>query len=56
MHAPQFITLALYGIGCGISLAKHGEPETGEHNFFTSLAMSAVCITVLWWGGYFSQP
>lgn len=56
MHTPQLITLSLYALVCGLSLGKHGEPRTGNHNFFVDLIASALCITVLWWGGYFSQP
>jgi len=54
LHAPQMIIVALWFIGLGIQTQKHGKPQTGRHNFWTSLAAVAITAALLWWGGFFS--
>ncbi|QJB21885.1 hypothetical protein KNU94_gp47 [Xanthomonas phage FoX2] len=56
MHTPQLIYLALMFVGFGITVSKHGQPETGKHNAWFALIANALVVTLLWWGGFFSQP
>lgn len=51
---PQGIFLALIILSDGIALANHGEPK-GNYNFFTSLVGTALTVSLLWWGGFFSH-
>lgn len=52
MHAPQIMMIALYALGTGTTLAKHGSPETGSHNVFVTIAATALSAGILWWGGF----
>lgn len=56
LHAPQIILLALIAIGIGVVLAKHGEPKDGTYNVFATIACEVILITLLYWGGFFTQP
>lgn len=53
LHWPQLVVLFLYLIGLGYSLAKHGEPETGKHNFWMTLLVQTGMVYVLYCGGFF---
>jgi hypothetical protein len=56
LHWPQITYLVLAVLGIGISLAKHGEPKTGEHNFLTTVLAFALICWILYEGGFFNQP
>lgn len=55
LHAPQLIFIALLVLGTGVSLAKHGQPKEGRHNFTLAVLSDAIVIGLLYWGGFFSQ-
>lgn len=52
---PHILYFILVGIGLGLSLTKHGEPKTGEHNFFVDIFSYALGFTILYFGGFFNQ-
>lgn len=51
---PQIIYLCLLCIGIGSSLAQHGTPETGDHNFIVDFIGYLITFCLLCWGGFFS--
>lgn len=53
MRAPQIIMIAIYAVSVGISIAKHGEPKTGEYHGPGAFIGAAIGIAILWWGGFF---
>ncbi len=55
MHWPQLTYLALVFTGLGLSWAKHGEPRSPENGFTTAIA-SVIALSLLYFGGFFSQP
>lgn len=50
---PQLIWLAMNLLSLGCVLAKHGQPEKGNHNFFVSLVLTVLMGLLLYWGGFF---
>jgi hypothetical protein len=54
MGAPQIIVIVLYALSVGVVLSRHGKPETGNHNVWSSLLTIAVMSALLWWGGFWS--
>lgn len=54
MEAPQIIVIVLYALSIGLTWAKHGTPETGKHNVFSSVLSVALMSGLLWWGGFWS--
>lgn len=55
LHWPQITYLNLLLIGLGITISKHGQPETGKHNAFSKLISVAIILTLLYFGGFFNQ-
>lgn len=55
MHAPQIIYLLLTFLSLGYSIAKHGEPKTGQNNCITDLIATIIIFSLLYWGGFFSN-
>ncbi|EMM8869777.1 transglycosylase SLT domain-containing protein [Klebsiella oxytoca] len=55
MNWPQITWIILSALALGIELSKHGEPRTGERNFWLQLFGTLVVAGVLWSGGFFSQ-
>lgn len=53
LQTPQIIYLGLNIFALGVILSKHGEPETGKHNFMVSLVFQAGYVAILYWGGFF---
>lgn len=53
MHWPQIVWIGLVCLGVGVSLAKDGEPKTGNHNFVADCAGYALGLTLLYFGGFF---
>lgn len=53
MRVCQIILIALYVLGLGITLANHGKPREGEHNFWVSLLTFGIIMILLWGGGFF---
>jgi len=52
-NAPQIIWFVLTFLGLGVSMSKHGEPKSGENNFFVDLLCTALVLGLLYWGGFF---
>ncbi len=53
LHWPQITYLALSILGVGASLAKNGEPRTGNYNFWVSAIATCGIIFLLKMGGFF---
>lgn len=51
---PQLLILALYFMNIGMNVAKNGEPKEGTYSAATSLIATAISLTILAWGGFFS--
>ncbi len=51
----QLIYIVLAVLGLGITLAKHGEPKTGEHNILVTLINAILVFALLYWGGFFDD-
>ena len=52
---PQIIYVILTILGMGIVIAKHGSPKEGNYNFLHSLIVTAIQISILYWGGFFDK-
>ena len=50
---PQFTMIAIYGIGIGLELARHGRPKTDTHNVWWSSLGVGISIFLLRSGGFF---
>ena len=53
MGWPQYTYLALVFLSLGISIANHGQPETGKKNAWYSIIAMAIVLPLLWAGGFF---
>jgi len=53
LEAPQLIYLSLTFVGLGAGLVLHGKPKEGHHSFGIHLVSSAICLGLLYWGGFF---
>ena len=53
MKTPQIIIITLLAMGVGIDLVKHGEPKTGSHNVWITIADAVLTLSLLKWGGFF---
>lgn len=51
---PQYLVLALWMIGIGLHLAKHGEPMDQKYNFFGRLFGVALLFFIFYKGGFFN--
>ena len=49
------ILLTLNVLGLGIVLAKHGEPKEGNYNFWTTLIVTIITITLYYYAGLFDN-
>ena len=54
MHWPQITYLAIIFVGFGLTLAKHGEPRTGNYSVYTYLVANALVIGLTYAGGFFT--
>lgn len=52
---PQIIYILLNCVSLGIIMSKHGQPKTGNENFFITLIAQIICYSLLIWGGFFSN-
>jgi hypothetical protein len=55
MHTPQIIYLCLVTADLGFHIAKHGEPKDGKFSAISSLMSSAIILSLLYWGGFFTN-
>lgn len=55
MNAPQVVMIVMLSINFAVNLIKHGEPEKGKHNVFTSLFSIAITVGLLYWGGFWGK-
>lgn len=56
LHWPQIMWLVITFLGLGVDLANDGKEKTRKESFTRSLIASAIVLTILWFGGFFSQP
>jgi hypothetical protein len=54
LHWPQIVLLVIIVLADGMALALHGKPKTGDHNFWSSILSTAIMLTLLYYGGFFS--
>lgn len=54
MGICQILMLAIFFMSLGISIAKHGEPRRGYHNFWIEFIAWAIQLSLLYFGGFFS--
>ncbi len=54
IELPQLVYLFLVFVSIGMACAKHGEPKTGTDNGWITTIASAIVLSILWWGGFFS--
>ena len=52
MGVPQIIYICLFAMGIGMEIVRHGKEKEGKHNATLTLISTAICATVLWWGGF----
>lgn len=50
---PQIIWIVLSMIGLGTSMANHGKPSNGKHNFWIILISAGLNFWILYAGGFF---
>lgn len=55
MHTPQIIMVVLMALSLGIDFQRHGQPETGHHDAWTSLLAVVINSALLYWGGFYSH-
>ena len=53
-HLPQIIYLVLTAVSLLLAANQHGKPRSNQ-NFWTSLVAFAIVLSILWWGGFFSN-
>ena len=53
MGIPQFLIVSLYAMSLGMSLANHGKPREGKHNFWIALFTYVIIMILLKWSGFF---
>ena len=54
MSLPAIIYLGFVVLGLGISMAQHGQPREGNHNFWHTFIGGAITVSILAWGGFFN--
>lgn len=55
MHTPQFIYLAITFISLGLAWEQHGTPKKGDNNVWVNVIATGIAMSLLYWGGFFSQ-
>lgn len=53
LGVPQALYLALCVVTVVYEAAHHGKERIGKHNAYASLAVWAIEIAILTWGGFF---
>lgn len=53
LGVPQALYLALCVVTVVYEAARHGKERIGKHNAYASLALWAIEIAILTWGGFF---
>jgi hypothetical protein len=54
MNGYAVAYLILTFVSLGVSLGQHGQPKTGNHNFWASLIGTALCLWLVYNGGLFN--
>lgn len=54
MNWAQYTYLALVLVSLGISLATHGQPNSGRKSFWTTAIATAITLWLLYEGGFFA--
>jgi hypothetical protein len=55
MNIYLIIYFVLHFLSLGMVLAKHGQKQEGNQNFFTSLISLVICWTLLYLSGIFNN-
>lgn len=56
MNTPQIIYLTITAVGLLIEANQHGKPKgPGNHNFWVTAVSTAICLSILYWGGFFTN-
>ena len=53
MGWPQIIWVCMAGIGLGVHIAKHGEPNVQKFHAGAKLVYVLLMAGLLYWGGFF---
>ena len=51
---PSIVILVMYFLGLCIGISVHGNPRTGNNNFWVRLIVNSITIAILYWGGFFN--
>ncbi len=54
MKAPVIVYLILVIASLCMTAKLHGEPKTGNHNFWIILISTALNAGLMYWGGFFN--
>ena len=54
MGWPQIVYIGLVCLALGLTMANHGKPRTGKHNFWSLLIAEGLALWLLLAGGFFS--
>ena len=52
MKAPQVVMIALITVEVTAAICRHGEPLTGAHDAWNTMAGMAILAVVLQWGRF----
>ena len=52
---PQVIYILLMIAATVLAAAKHGQPQGGNHNVWTTLTAQIIVFSILYAGGFFSN-
>lgn len=52
---PQYAYAALTMLGLGVSLQRHGQRKTGEHNIVADVIATAIIVWLLYMGGFWAS-
>lgn len=55
MNAPQLILLTLFAASILLAANQHGKKREGTHNFWVSLIALIIQLSLMYWGGFFSN-
>ena len=54
MGTPEITILVFYGLSIALAVVNHGKVREGKYNGFATIALSALEIGLLYWGGFFA--
>lgn len=51
---PQWTYAGLFALSIIIAAALDGDPKTGKHSFATTVVSAAICVGILFAGGFWA--